>query len=236
MRSLGEQRAAGSEVVAKVPPGVGDVRSERLSPAEQRGDDLVRRWNVGCAERGEELSGLRESFRDPPGQDLGPGEVRHAHRPPGGERLVGRADSAQSRPDLAGAGGLFPRRVQEPVPRQNERRAIGEKEFPFHADAGLRDRRDLREERLGVDDDPRPDHGRRPADDSGGQQVQREVAVTELDGMSGVVAAVVPGDDLEPVREKVHDLPFSLVAILAAQDRRDFHGGKVSVSADSFIS
>ena len=62
------------------------------------------------------------------------------------------------------------------------------------------------------------------------------MAVTELDGMSGVVAAVVPGDDLEPVREKVHDLPFSLVAILSAQDRRDFHGGKVSVSADSFIS
>jgi hypothetical protein len=58
--------------------------------------------------------------------------------------------------------------------------------------------------------------------------VQGEVAVTELDGVSGVVTAVVPGDDLEPIREKVHDLPLSLVAILAAQDRRDFHGGKVS--------
>jgi len=52
------------------------------------------------------------------------------------------------------------------------------------------------------------------------------VAITILDGMSRVVAAVVAGDDLEPISKKIDDLPFSLVAILAAQDRRDFHGGK----------
>jgi hypothetical protein len=52
------------------------------------------------------------------------------------------------------------------------------------------------------------------------------VPVRELDGVSGVVAAVVPGDDLEAVGEEVDDLPLALVAPLAAQDRRDFHEGE----------
>ena len=60
----------------------------------------------------------------------------------------------------------------------------------------------------------------RPAHDARGQQVQREVPVAELDGVAGVVAAVVARDDVESVGEKVDDLALALVAPLPAQDRQ----------------
>ncbi len=54
--------------------------------------------------------------------------------------------------------------------------------------------------------------------------MQGEVAVAELDRVPGVVAAVVAGDDVEAVGEKVNDLALPLVAPLSAQDRHDLHG------------
>ena len=67
-------------------------------------------------------------------------------------------------------------------------------------------------------------HAHPAADDPGGEKVQGEVAVAELDRVAGVVPPVVAGDDVEPVGEKVDDLPLPLVAPLTAQDRHDFHG------------
>ena len=48
--------------------------------------------------------------------------------------------------------------------------------------------------------------------------------VAELDGVAGVVAAVVAGDDVEAVGEQVDDLALALVAPLSAQNGHDFHG------------
>jgi len=42
-----------------------------------------------------------------------------------------------------------------------------------------------------------------------------------------VVASVVSRDDVEAVREKVHDLPFAFVSPLTAQDRDDSHVGRL---------
>jgi hypothetical protein len=114
------------------------------------------------------------------------------------------------------------------VPRQDHGRPIGEEKVPGDADSRLLDRRDLGKESVGVDDDSGTDDRRRPADHSRGKKVERKMPVAELDGVSGVVASVVAGHDLESVGEEVDDLPLALVSVLPPQDRRDFHGGKVS--------
>jgi hypothetical protein len=53
--------------------------------------------------------------------------------------------------------------------------------------------------------------------------VQGEVPIAEPDGVAGVVSAVVAGDDVEPIREKVDELSFPLVSPLAAQDGENLH-------------
>ena len=114
------------------------------------------------------------------------------------------------------------------MPGQDERRAVGEEEPAFDRDARRSDRVDLREQRVGVDDHARPDYRSRSTDDSRGKEVEREVLVAELDGVSGVVPAMVARHDLEAVGEQVDDLSLPLVAPLAPEDGCDFHAGKVS--------
>ena len=48
-------------------------------------------------------------------------------------------------------------------------------------------------------------------------QLQNVFRVTDIDRVAGVVSALVARDDVEPVREKVHHLAFSLIAPLGAQ-------------------
>ena len=110
------------------------------------------------------------------------------------------------------------------------------KSRPFAAHAGVRDERDLREERVGVDDDSGPDHGGRAADDAGGEEVEGEVAVGELDRVAGVVAAVIAGDDVEPIGEKVDDLSLSFVSPLAAENGCDLHETESYPETDSLIA
>ena len=47
--------------------------------------------------------------------------------------------------------------------------------------------------------------------------------VAELDGVPGVVAAVVAGDDVEAVGQQVDDLALAFVAPLPAEHRDDSH-------------
>ena len=112
------------------------------------------------------------------------------------------------------------------MPGKDERRAVGQEELAFDADAGRDDRVDLREQGVRIDDHAGPDHRRRPAHDPGRKEVEGEMAVGELDRVAGVVPAVVSGDDSETVGEKVDDFSLSFVTPLAAQDGCDFHGRK----------
>ena len=52
--------------------------------------------------------------------------------------------------------------------------------------------------------------------DAAGYQVKAELALFVDDGMSGVVAAGEPGDDMGVARQNVYDFPFTLVAPLSA--------------------
>ena len=63
--------------------------------------------------------------------------------------------------------------------------------------------------------------------------MQREAPRAELDGVPGVVAPVIPRDDVETVGEQVHDLAFALVAPLSAQHGQDLHVSLLAVGKNS---
>ena len=79
--------------------------------------------------------------------------------------------------------------------------------------------RDLGDEGPRVDDEAVADdvQDALPAD-AGRDEAEGEVAVFELDGVAGVVAALVACDDVEGGGDQVDDLPLPLVAPLAPDD------------------
>jgi hypothetical protein len=46
--------------------------------------------------------------------------------------------------------------------------------------------------------------------------VQDEFVHAHDDRMAGVVAALIPGDDIRPLGQQVYDLPFAFIAPLGA--------------------
>jgi hypothetical protein len=66
---------------------------------------------------------------------------------------------------------------------------------------------DLGEERVRIHHDAGADHAHPAADDPGGRRCRAKWRSPNLT-VAGVVPAVVAGDDVESVGEKVDDLPF----------------------------
>ena len=106
---------------------------------------------------------------------------------------------------------------------KDDGRAVGEQQVLADLDAGRPQCVDLRQQRLEVHDDAGPDDAGAAADDSRREQVEREVLVAELDGVAGVVAAVIARHDVEAVRQEVDELALALVSPLPAQDGQDLH-------------
>jgi hypothetical protein len=57
---------------------------------------------------------------------------------------------------------------------------------------------------------------------SRGQQVQHKRLVTHLDGMSGVMPALITRHNVEVFGQKVNDLAFAFITPLGAYDNDDF--------------
>ena len=73
-------------------------------------------------------------------------------------------------------------------------------------------------------DRPRPDDVERVGvEDAGRHEMQLERPVLIDDGVSRVVAALVPDDHVRLLREEVGDLPFAFVAPLGSDDGRHGH-------------
>ena len=86
-------------------------------------------------------------------------------------------------------------------------------------DALLRQTIRFDEERFGIDDHAVAEHTRfATMHDSGGQQVQHKGLVADLDGVTGVVTALVAGNDIEPLPEQIDDLALTFIAPLGADD------------------
>ena len=87
-------------------------------------------------------------------------------------------------------------------------------------DAAARQLVDLGEQRLRIDHHAVADEAHDAGmQDAGGNQVQHELLAVHVDGVSGVVAALIPRDGREVRRQHVDDLAFALVAPLRAQNR-----------------
>ena len=91
-------------------------------------------------------------WRIAPAQRLGVGEVADADAAARDLVLVGRADAARGRPDLALAAPRLAQQVELAVVRQDEVRLVADDQPVADRDAGGRELVDLGEQRLRVDD------------------------------------------------------------------------------------
>ncbi len=85
-------------------------------------------------------------------------------------------------------------------------------------DAGARELVDLREQRLRIHDDAvADDAGDAGMQDARRNQPQHELRAVDVDGVPGVVSALVARDDVETRREQVDDLALAFIAPLGAE-------------------
>ena len=113
--------------------------------------------------------------------------------------------------------------IERDVPRQEEMRAVGHAEVRRRDAASLELLELLAEERE-VDDGPRTEHAERARiEDAARHEVELEGAVLVDDGVSGVVAALEPDDQVRLLRQEVRDLAFAFVAPLSPDDGRHRH-------------
>ena len=152
-------------------------------------------------------------------------QVAHADAAPADLVLVGRADAARRRANLALATPRFRQDVQLAVVGQDDVRLLADQQTPVHGDAHPRQLVDLLEERLRVDDNAvADDAGDAGMQDAGRNEMEDELGALHIDRVAGVVAALVARDGRKVGRQHVDDLPFALVAPLRAQ-HCDVHRG-----------
>ena len=95
------------------------------------------------------------------------------------------------------------------------------KSWPSIGEAGVLELVDLVEEGHGVEHDAVADDALAVgAQDAAGDELQDELLAGDDDGVAGVVAAGVAGDDVELLGQHVDDLAFAFVAPLGAEDYR----------------
>src|SRR5256714_8772001 len=154
-------------------------------------------------------------------QNFGNQSVREANPAPTCFIFISRTDTTQRRSDFLISQTLFTRVIQRAVIRQDQVRAGTH----FHT---LRCNRDaLAHQSIGffkksfrIDHHAVAEHASLAlVNDAGRQQVKHEGLITDLNRVSGVVAALIADHDVEPLREQIDDLAFTFVAPLGAYDR-----------------
>jgi hypothetical protein len=152
-------------------------------------------------------------------QRLRPEQVAHAHAAAARLVLVGRADTTQRGPDLALPALLLGQGLERAVVRQDQVRAVGDHQVVLERDPAPLQLAHLLLQRPGVDHHAVAHHAEHAVvQRARGDQAQHELLAVHVDGVAGVVAAVVAGDHLDLLGEEVHDLAFAFVAPLGARD------------------
>ena len=102
--------------------------------------------------------------------------------------------------------------------RQDQVGAIADEQPPLDIDAEALQLVHFGEERRRVDDDAVADQaGDAGMQDARGNQVEHELLAADVDGVAGVVAALVAADDREVRGQQIDDLALAFVAPLGAQ-------------------
>ena len=145
-------------------------------------------------------------------------QVADADAAPADLVLVGRADAARRRADLALAAPRLGQDVELAVVRQDDVRLFADQQAAVDGHAHPRQLVDLLEERLRIDDHAvADDAGDAGVQDARGNQVQDELPAVDVDRVPGVVAALVARDGREMRRQHVDDLALAFVAPLRAE-------------------
>ena len=152
------------------------------------------------------------------GQGRRVGEVAQPHAPAADLVLVGRADAAGGGANLALAPPRLAEHVELAVVRQDEVRPVADEQPAFHLDAEALQFVDLGEERRRVDDHAvADDTGDARVQDARRDQVEDELLAADVDGVPGVVAALIAADHGEVRCQQIDDLALAFVAPLGAQ-------------------
>ena len=135
--------------------------------------------------------------------------------------FVGGADAAAGGADLCAAGGVLGGELDHAVVGQDDLGAVGDEELAVDRQAGVLELLDLVEEGHGVEHDAVADDAfAAGAEDSAGDELEDELFAGDDDGVAGVVAAGVAGDDVELLRQDVDDLAFAFIAPLGTENYR----------------
>ena len=147
------------------------------------------------------------------------GEVADADRAAPDLVLIGRADAAPRRADLARAAGVLAQRVEVAVDGQDQGAGLGDHQHVGRDDHALRGQfLDLGLQRPRVEHNAIADDRRRAADDPRWQQRKLIDLLADHQRVAGVVAALVAHDHVGAAGEPVDDLALALVAPLRAND------------------
>ena len=153
-------------------------------------------------------------------QALQIGEVHDAHGAPADLVLVGRADAALGRADLAGAGGRLAQCVELAVERQDQCRVLGDAQvLAGDRDPERLDARDLVNQGPRIDHDAVADHRELSlAHDTGRQQRELIGRAVDHQRMAGVMAPLEAHHHVGALGQPIDDLALALVAPLGADD------------------
>ncbi len=146
-------------------------------------------------------------------------EIDHAQAGARGLVAVGGADAALGRADLVAALAQFAGFVEGAMVGQDEVGRFADEQAAGQLDAALFEAFDFADQRDRIDDDAVGDDAFfSRAQDAGGDEVQDEFFLADLDGVAGVVAALRADDDVGLLGEDVDDLSFSFIAPLGADE------------------
>ncbi len=228
LRTFGQDGLAVGERVGEVVRRVGDVGVDLLVEVPVLLHDGVHVQFCGAVDLAQDVVLLLDGGGQLGAQHIGVEQVYDADAASCELVHVGRADAAAGSADGARVAPALLGLVERLVVGHDKVRVVAHLEAPLARETERLHLRDLVQQRDGVDDHAVPDHaGRAFVEDAGRDKVQHErllgVALAPLDGVAGVRAALVAGDDVHLRREQVDDLSFPLVAPLGADDDGDGH-------------
>ena len=133
--------------------------------------------------------------------------------------FIGGADAAAGGSDLGAAGRSLCRELNHAVVGEDNLRAVGQEKLAVDGQAHALEHADFAEQGRGVDDDAITDDALAAgAENAARDEVQDKFSAVDDDGVAGVVAASVAGDDLVALGQDIDDLAFAFIAPLGAKD------------------
>ncbi len=172
-------------------------------------------------------------------KDGGVEHVNHAETAACGLVFVGGADAARGGANLHAAGGVLCGELDHAVVGQDDVSAIGEKEARADVNAEREQLVHLGEQGHGIEDDAVADNGDAVgAEGSAGNELEHEALAVNDDGVAGVVAAGIAGNDGKVSAKNVNDLALAFIAPLGAENDCSVgcHSGKLEASPLGIVS